>query len=63
MIMNFEMDKQYTIPVTEKQLIRIIELMKRGTMSRADNDLIQFLEWKLKYGGIELNKNLDEIPF
>lgn len=69
--------RQYTITLTERQLIKIIDMAKKGTLCSADNDLIQFLEYKLNLSDNQAiveplfgdgttpptEIDLDEIPF
>ena len=58
------MSKQYTINLNEQQLSRLIEMAKKGTLSFSDNDLIEYLEYILKFQKDDYYEmELDNIPF
>jgi hypothetical protein len=64
------MVKQYKVNLNEEQLTRLIAMAKKGTMSRTDRELIEYLEYIQKHQGIQqgtldwvVTSKLDEIPF
>jgi hypothetical protein len=62
--------QQFTLKLTETQLKRLIKMAKKGTISKPDNELVEYLETFLKTEKIQLKTtyfpvemNYDEIPF
>jgi hypothetical protein len=63
------MEKQYKIEFTSEQLERVVELMRVAAEDDGDTELIEWLEWKKRYGyefippARYTTLDLDEIPF